>query len=76
MEWAPKPRTYKIWYKGARLTVRDFRLTSRQNHKVAELRNFPSLDWRRQSRRAAFETRRFWATSRSCSRLGWDISRS
>jgi hypothetical protein len=35
--------------------------------------NFPSLDWRRQSRRSAFETRRFWATARSCSRLDWEI---
>ena len=24
MVWARKPRTYKIWYTGARLTVREF----------------------------------------------------
>jgi hypothetical protein len=24
MVWARKPRTYKIWYTGARLIVRDF----------------------------------------------------
>jgi hypothetical protein len=37
MVWAPKPRTHKIWYI-ARLTVRDLRLTSRENDN-AKLRN-------------------------------------
>ena len=33
MVWARKPRTYKIWYPGARLTVR-LRLASRENDKL------------------------------------------
>ena len=33
MVWARKPRTYKIWYPGARLTVR-LRLASRENEKL------------------------------------------
>jgi len=37
MVWARKPRTHKIWYI-ARLTVRDLRLTSRENDN-AKLRN-------------------------------------
>jgi hypothetical protein len=33
MVWARKPRTYQIWYPGARLTVR-LRLASRENDKL------------------------------------------
>jgi hypothetical protein len=34
MVWARKPRTHKMWNRGARLTVRLSRLTSRENDKA------------------------------------------